>query len=342
MEILGVNPEIISEVLSNYYKVEVEITQAIFEKGTEYFGGANGEKALVRLENDILSPIPRRLFLKRVPPDLTGEADIYLLLHSLNAPITPMYGYTDQEDGRRTIILKYLTEAPLWPIPMDYHLAWVSSAAKWASIKVPEKVEFPMIEWKKSEVRYEKDIETILGFEDDLVQGEIDKRELREIIELSSENLGEILEYADTIPTSLYHGQLYSYHTGKNPETDEVLFFDLAGLRKAPRFMDFVAVIIDHGEPYETSIDLLMNHFHSSYVELTGKNLQIADFNKEVRFCRGLVALDRLKLTYYWAKSMLDQFPEKNVGINNSCRKWVILHLEALRSLLLNRKSLMN
>ena len=134
MVALGVEQNHLEEMLSRHFDKSVAICDWSLEKDDEAFGGLAGEKNLVRVENEAVGTL--RILLKRVERQYAHEAEVYRTLQPLGAPVPTFYGHCDLPDGKRTMAVEYLPVTLEWPIPPDYHLAWVDAAARLASLPV--------------------------------------------------------------------------------------------------------------------------------------------------------------------------------------------------------------
>ncbi len=328
--VLGVTEADLQKILSEHLDRSITIDQLLVEKETEDLGGWNGEKALVYLR--VNNSGEHRVILKRVTANFSRETEIYTLLNRLSAPVAVMFGYRDHPNGDCTLILEYLPISIDWPIPPDYHLKWADSTAKLAALPLPDGAPLRLIEWSANLDQYLLDVEGALQIDDDLLQKAISEYELRPVLQMSQQRVSSLLEEADQLPQSFNHGEPYSPHTGQRCADGEVLFFDIAGGAIGPRFMDLIALIIDHGEPYEIPVEQVARQYLDTYNSETSSDIKWQAFWPEVKKCRALVAIQRLRVTTVWVPRALDAEGQAKSQIWDGPRKWIILHLQALKN----------
>ena len=98
--------------------------------------------------------------------------------------------------------------------------------------------------------------------------------------------------------------------------------------------MDFNCVIIDHAEPYETSVEIVTRSFHSEYCRITGTSLSWADFLSELQFNRLLLALSKLPTEIRFVTDQLRNPEHQRSALWDGPRKWILLHLQAIQEYL--------
>ena len=320
MSILGIQQADLQKMLSKHFGRSIPIESLMVEKETADLGGWNGEKALVRVDTTHRDVGIHRVILKQVTADFSHEADLYVTLNEMGAPVAQMYGYRDHGSGCRTMVLEYLPISIDWPIPPDYHLSWADSAARMAALPLTGERRLRKIAWLPGLERYLADIGNAVSIGDELLQSALRDYGLTAAPELCRKHLPDLLEKADRLPCALNHGEPYSPHTGQRQTGEEVLFFDIGSAAIGPRFMDLIAAIIDHGEPYEIPVEQVARRYLETYNLETGSDLSWKAFWPEVETCRALVAVQRLRVTTDWVIRALSAEDENKSEIWDGSR----------------------
>ena len=276
-----------------------------------------------------------RILLKKVERKYAHEAEVYQTLQALKAPIATFYGHCDLADDRRTMAVEYLPVTVEWPIPPDYHLAWVEAAAELASLPVTATGVLQRKKWAPRRQEFIDDVEYALSIDEAPLQEAYRQSDLLDLPDLCRQLLPQVLAQADDLPLAFCHGDAHSPHTGRRDSQGTVLFFDLTTGSIGPRFMDLISAIIDHGEPYEIEVEQLKRRFLEKYKQCTQQDLSWTDFRAEVQLCRALVALEDMRVGVDWIIPWLRQTKRERGPVGNDPRKWPLLHLQALRQYLL-------
>jgi hypothetical protein len=292
----------------------------------------NGVKTAVRVRTN--DGYTHRLFLKRTTGSYNGESDIYESLQGLGGPFPTYYGHVDHPTGERTLLVEYLPHCHIWPIPMDFHLAWARCAVRLSHIPVDESLPIPRLDWPSRSDEFITGVEDALSMEDKTLGHAFREHSLTKLPEQLIGRLPGILQQASQLPTAFTHTQFYSDHVGQRRTGEEVLCYDLAEAVVAPRFMDFNCVIIDHAEPYETSVEIVTRSFHSEYCRITGTSLSWADFLSELQFNRLLLALSKLPTEIRFVTDQLRNPEHQRSTLWDGPRKWILLHLQAIQEYL--------
>jgi hypothetical protein len=333
MVALGIEQEDLEEMLSRHFNTSVAIRSWSLEQDDTAFGGLAGEKNLVQVETAELGIL--RILLKRVERKYAHEAEVYQTLQALKAPIATFYGHCDLANDRRTMAVEYLPVTVEWPIPPDYHLAWVEAAAELAGLPVAATGVLHKKKWAPRLQEFVADVEYALSIDEAPLQEAYRQSDLLDLPDLCRQLLPQVLARADALPLAFCHGDAHSPHTGRRDPQGAVLFFDLTTGSIGPRFLDLVSAIIDHGEPYEIEVEQFERRFLEKYKQGAQQDLSWTDFRAEVQLCRALVALEDMRVGVDWIASWLRQTERERGPVGNDPRKWPLLHLQALRQYLL-------
>ena len=154
----------IEAVIQNRHASDSVVDKITVEKTDEFFGGMNGVKTAVRVRTN--DGCTHRLFLKRTTGSYNGESDIYESLQGLGGPFPTYYGHVDHPTGERTLLVEYLPHCHIWPIPMDFHLAWARCAVRLSHIPVDESLPIPRLDWPSRSDEFIAGIEDALSMKD--------------------------------------------------------------------------------------------------------------------------------------------------------------------------------
>ncbi len=320
----------LESMLSAKANRNVRVLKTSLVRDSAGLGGRSGsDTALVEVTTDHPASSTISLIIKTVPPRYAFEPNLYRELDRQGAPVATYYGHVSHSNGSSTMAIEYLPFSVDWPIPATYHISWARSAARLAACKVPEHVGLPDVAWTGRASEFIEELDEATRLDDDVLQTELAERGLRDIRPLTTD-LDPLLAYGDTLEQALTQGELYGHHTGQRRPDGEVLFYDFNGARWGPRLWDLVAITIDHGEPYEAAIDDVIGAFSTEYELHTGQRLNGEELRLELSLTRALTSLVRIPPMAPWLRRLKEEGQDTGEYLT-SPRKWIVLHLEALR-----------
>lgn len=330
--------EQLEAVLSRSAGRQLTISSAETERTDDGFGGKNGVKTALSVCT--VEHGQFRIFLKRTVGRFNHEAEIWEHVASLQAPVPQYHGYIDHPtNGRRTMVLEYLPIQHIWPIPPSYHLAWARCSARLCSVPY-RSIPVPNPAWPPMHDATMTDAEAVLSMNDPVLRKAFACHGLESLPKMLEGKLEAILSIAGDLPKSFTQSQLFMDHVAQREGDTEVLCFDFAEGLVAPRFLDFTCVIIDHGEPYETSIQRIAHEFHREYLGTSGLSLPSEEFLSEVQFTRALFALWKMGMMVRFVSRQLEDPAQFRTPLWSGPRKWVLLHLIAIRDYLGHRRAI--
>ncbi|MDP6040659.1 MAG: hypothetical protein QGG64_19080 [Candidatus Latescibacteria bacterium] len=249
------------------------------------FGGLNGEKALVKVEDGS----ERQVLLKKVEMALAQrEVHAYSVLVSVDAPVVVCYGLEALSNDEAVVAIEYLPYAIDWPILPERHLKWAAAVAELARCPMPKVGVLPQIHFLSEYDDILSGIESVVGDSNpDLCSALVDVNS-KNVLSLVRDVLADFLAEVDRLPQGLTHGECYPMHMGQRKLDEPLLFFDVPSTGVRPRFFDVQGLVVDHGEPYEIGdTTLVLRRFWEVYYG----DVSWDAFVKEVKMMEGLVAL---------------------------------------------------
>jgi hypothetical protein len=293
------------------------------------FGGFTGEKRLLQIGAD------ECIFIKKTTIEFADrEAEVYRALSSVGAPVIRFYNAIHLSTEEALIAVEYLPYAVSWPITTDLHLAWAEAVALLASCPVPVEPRLPTLTYRGEYEEIIQGIDAVLSRPDLVPPSEISDVFPTETAELAHSRLEGFLEYVDTLPKGLTHGECFPMHMGRRKPDGEVLLFDVTSAGVRPRFYDVQGFVVDHGEPYEIAdTDIVLRRF----LEVYDQSLSWNQFRDEVRTIEGLLALKQIAPHMRMLESGRGEAWQNDDEARIGHLKWIRLSFRKIREVLLSQ-----